>query len=113
MYGDICILECIQAGLSLPMPYCYVPCFEDLCKAKGKQKRGKTDMVAPVSDRKADNNTGTTMATAESHGGDHSAVDSQIEFFNKPSQSSSSSDFSKDVPLVCCEICFFVAFQMH
>ena len=47
------------------MSFCYVPCFDDLYKAKGKQKKAKESESVKV---KMDDASGT-------------AVDSQIEFF--------------------------------
>ena len=47
------------------MSFCYVPCFDDLTKAKGKQKKVKESESVKA---KMDDSSGT-------------AVDSQIEFF--------------------------------
>ncbi len=52
------------------MPFCYVPSFDDMNKAKGKQSRS----VATTT-------TATTTTTSNGGNHDHIAVDSQIDFF--------------------------------
>ena len=50
------------------MPYCYVPCFDDLARSKARAKRAKG---LPVP---------TTATSSEQ---ERDAVDTQIDFFTK------------------------------
>ena len=78
------------------MPYCYVPSYDDLCKAKSKHKSFKSTTTTTANPNESDKATTAT----NNLGMDHAAVDSQIDFFNKASLSSLSSDLSKDTPVV-------------
>ena len=82
------------------MPYCYVPCCEDLCKAKSKRKKSKENLAAATTERVPESASSIAVEAAQNLDLEHAAVDTQIDFFNKPSPSCSSSDFSKEIPLV-------------
>ncbi len=74
---NIYISGCLQTGSPLPMPFCYVPCKQDLNTARGRPKTGRRDLKSTVDEELK----GKT------------AIDSQIHFFsNSPRDETSPLD---------------------